>query len=72
MDSSHFIGEKQMKSLTKYSKSLVAAIGAIMTWVPIVITSEPAAITAGEWYLGAAGVLIALGVYSVPNKENRG
>ena len=54
--------------LSKYRKTLVAVVGAGVTWSYIVI-GGPVHISADEWRSGAVLLLTALGVYAVPNSE---
>jgi hypothetical protein len=54
--------------LSKYRKTIVAVIGAVVGWSNIVIQSAPQAITASEWQTGVVLVLTAAGVYGVTNK----
>lgn len=54
---------------TGYRKSITAVVGAVLGWAAMVITSEPAAITASEWLMGATALATALGVYAIPNDQ---
>lgn len=50
-------------------KTVVAVVGAVISFATIVIESEPTKITAGEWLVGGIGVATALGVYRVVNDD---
>lgn len=55
--------------MKKYRKTIVAVVGAGAAFATLVVTSEPAAITAPEWLSGGIGLATALGVYGVTNTE---
>ncbi len=55
--------------MNKYRKTIVAVVGAGAAFATLVVTSEPAAITAPEWLSGGIGLATALGVYGVTNTE---
>ncbi len=55
-------------NLSKYRKTIVAVIGAGAAFATLVVTSEPAAITASEWLSGGIGLATALGVYGTRNE----
>ena len=54
--------------LNPYRKTVVAVVGAAVAFATLVVTSEPAAITAPEWLSGGIGLATALGVYGVENQ----
>ncbi len=56
-----------MINLGKYGKTIVALVGAGITWAGIVIHSPASAITATEWLTGAALLATSIGVYGVSN-----
>lgn len=58
-----------MINLAPYNKTVTAVVGGLLAWATIVVASEQSAITAAEWLTGATYLAIALGVYSVPNRE---
>ena len=58
-----------LDKLAPYWKFVVAAIGAAITWVGLVVMSEPSAITSVEWYVLLSTSATALGVYQANNKE---
>ncbi len=51
-----------------YRKVIAAVVTAALGWSAIVIASDPAAITATEWQMGATMLAVALGVYFAPNE----
>ena len=53
--------------MNRYRKTIVAVVGAGMSFATLVVTSAPEAVTAGEYLFGAASLLTALGVYAVSN-----
>lgn len=55
-------------NLPAYRKTLAAVIGALIVWGGVVVTSDPAQITASEWLLAAGSLATALGVYATPNE----
>lgn len=57
-----------LTKLAPYKKTVAAVVGAGTAFAALVITSEPAAITAPEWLSGGIGLATALGVYGVENK----
>lgn len=52
-------------SFTTSRKFYVALIGALLQLIPLFIDPQP------EWYGIAVAFFTAIGVYSVPNKENK-
>lgn len=58
--------------LAPYRKTTVALVGAAVAFATLVVTSEPAAITAPEWLSGGVGLVTALGVYGVSNEPDEG
>lgn len=57
-----------LKRLSPYSKTVVAVLGAFITWVGLVILSPEAAITSAEWFVLLSTTATAAGVYQVINK----
>lgn len=55
-----------MKDLQKYNKTLVAVIGAALTWAVSTFGGDP---DVAKWLSLAMAVATAAGVYQVPNKE---
>lgn len=55
-------------SLSVYRKSITALVVGLLGWGTMVVTSEPAAITANEWLALGVALATALGVYQVPNQ----
>ena len=53
--------------MSRYRKTITAVVTGLIGWAAVVITSEPAAITASEWLMGATALATALGVYAVAN-----
>jgi 2-methylcitrate dehydratase PrpD len=53
-----------------YSKTIVAAIGAIITWAYIVVDTPSGPITSSEWVALAGGIATATGVWAVKNKAS--
>lgn len=53
--------------LQPYAKAITALVGAAIGFATLVITSEPAAISAAEWLAGAIGLATSIGVYAAPN-----
>lgn len=58
-----------LNQLAPYRKFIIAAVGAVISWVGVVVISDPSAITSAEWFLLLSEIGFALGVYQVPNKE---
>lgn len=58
-----------MNYLPAYRKTVVAVVGAFITWGSVVVTSTPAQITSSEWLLIAGSLATALGVYGTPNEK---
>lgn len=58
-----------MKNLPAYRKTIVAIVGALITWGSVVVTSNAAQITSSEWLLLAGSLATALGVYGTPNEK---
>ena len=58
-----------MNYLPAYRKTVVAVVGALITWGSVVVTSTPAQITSSEWLLIAGSLATALGVYGTPNEK---
>lgn len=54
--------------LKPYAKTITALVGAGIGFATLVITSEPAPISASEWLAGGIGLATALGVYAAPNR----
>lgn len=54
-----------MKDLSKYNKTLVAIVGAALTWAIATYAGNP---EVSQWLSLAAAILTAAGVYQVPNK----
>lgn len=52
-----------------YRKTVTAIVTGLIGWATLVVTSEPAAITSGEWIVFATVVATALGVYQIPNEQ---
>ena len=57
-----------MPNLAPYRKTVTAVVTGLIGWAAVVITSEPTAITASEWLMGATALATALGVYAVANQ----
>jgi len=55
--------------IKQYNKSIVAAIGAVLTWAYGVVDTPSGAITSREWVQLAGGIATALGVYAIKNKS---
>lgn len=55
-------------NLAAYRKTITAVVTGLIGWAAVVITSDPAAITASEWLMGATALATALGVYAVGNE----
>lgn len=55
--------------MNRYRKTITAVVVASIGWATAVVASDPAPITASEWIMGATGLAVALGVYTVPNAE---
>lgn len=55
-------------NLNPYRKTVTAVVTGAIGWAAVVITSEPNAITASEWLMGATALATALGVYAVANQ----
>lgn len=60
-----------LKKLAPYNKTVVAAIGAFITWVGLVVMSPNAAISSVEWFVLLSTVGTSIGVYQVKNKEQQ-
>lgn len=54
-------------NLAPYRKTISAVVTGAIGWAAVVITSDPTAITASEWLMGATALATALGVYAVAN-----
>lgn len=54
--------------MSNYKKTLTAAIGALIAFATLVITSTPTAPTASEYLSGVIGLATALGVFAAPNE----
>ena len=52
-----------------YRKAAAALVVALVGWAVVVVTSDPAAITAAEWVGGATALATGLGVWAVPNSD---
>jgi hypothetical protein len=57
-----------MISFGKYSKTIVAVVGAFILWAKLVVDSPSADVTSGEWIALLIGIATAIGVYGVTNK----
>lgn len=55
--------------MNAHRKTIIAVVGAIVSFATAVVTSDPGPVTSSEWLAGAVGVLTALGVYGVANQE---
>lgn len=55
-------------SFDPYRKTVAALVVGVLGWAGVVITSEPAAVTASEWLQLAVAAATALGVYAVANE----
>jgi hypothetical protein len=53
--------------LSKYRKTIAAALAAILGWVGAVIVSKSGPVTAAEWYQGAVSLAGVFGVCVVSN-----
>lgn len=53
--------------MNRYRKTIAAVITGAIGWAAAVVVSDPAAITASEWVMGATALATALGVYTVQN-----
>ena len=51
-----------------YRKTITAVVTGLIGWGVVVVASEPAAVTASEWLMGATALATALGVYAVANE----
>lgn len=58
-----------LEKLAPYRKFVVALVGAVISWVGVVVLSVSAGITSAEWFLLLSEVGFALGVYQVPNEK---
>lgn len=56
-----------MKDLSKYNKTIVAIVGAVLTWAVATYGGDP---QVAQWLSLATAVLTAAGVYQVPNKTS--
>lgn len=54
--------------MARYRKTITAVVTGAIGWGAVVIASQPAAITASEWLMGATAAATALGVYAVSNE----
>lgn len=54
-----------MKELQKYNKTIVAVVGAILTWAIATYGGDP---ELAKWLSLASAIATAAGVYQVPNK----
>lgn len=61
---------RKAMELKAYSKTIVAAIGAIITWAYVVVDTPSGPITSREWVALAGGVATATGVWAVKNKAS--
>lgn len=57
-----------LEALKPYRKTVTAIVVGGLGWGTVVVTSEPVAITASEWLMGATALATALGVYSISNE----
>lgn len=57
-------------NLPAYKKTVTAVVGALLTWATVVVTSDPARITASEWLLLGGSLATALGVYATRNEAS--
>lgn len=58
--------------MSRYRKTISAVVIGLIGWATAVVASDPSAVTATEWILGATALATALGVYSVPNDPPAG
>lgn len=56
-----------MSKLAPYRKTVAAVVTGAIGWAAVVVSSDPSAITAQEWIMGATVLATALGVYQVSN-----
>lgn len=56
-------------NLSKYNKTITAVVTGLIGWATVVVTSDSAAVTAGEWIMLATVLATALGVYQVKNQQ---
>jgi len=61
-----------MAALSRYRKTIAAVVVAGIGWATAVVASDPAAITASEWIMGATALAAAVGVYVTPNDPPHG
>lgn len=61
-----------MINLSPYRKTVTAITIGLIGWASSVVTSNPAAITAGEFVQLATVLATALGVYTATNEPNLG
>jgi hypothetical protein len=57
-------------NLGRYAKLVTALVTGAIGWATLVVNSDPTAITAEEWIVGATYLATALGVYTVPNASS--
>jgi hypothetical protein len=55
-----------MHELAKYNKTIVAVVGAALTWAIATYAGDP---EVSKWLSLVAAVLTAAGVYQVPNRK---
>jgi hypothetical protein len=56
--------------LSTYAKTISAIITGAIGWATLVVASDPVAITAEEWIVGATALATALGVYTFRNTRS--
>lgn len=56
--------------LSQYRKTITAVVTGAIGWAAAVVVSDPTAITASEWVMGATALATALGVYSIANDND--
>lgn len=54
--------------MSTYRKTITAVVTGAIGWAAAVVVSDPSAITASEWVMGATALATALGVYAVSNE----
>jgi hypothetical protein len=57
-----------MKTLAQYRKTIVAVIGAVLTWVAVAYVPD-GSISREEWFALAVALATALGVYGISNDD---
>lgn len=58
-------------NLPAYRKTLTALVTGVIGWAGAVTVSAPARITAAEWIVLATVLATALGVFGMPNEDNK-